>query len=572
MGLRGMKILAGIAAILIGITLPAAAERLTFWSELPDEDAVETLLREMTAEERVAQLFLVGWPAEGPSEELVEWIERRNIGGVKVFGWNGDNLPQLTSEISRLQRSAAATPHSIPLFVATDQEGGWVRHVKGSTSLTAGNIALGATRRPEDSFLTGKLIGEELRRLGINMNFAPTVDVYLNPEAHVIGPRAFSSDPWQTAILATAYYRGLESQRVIATAKHFPGHGNAEGDSHGMLPVLSESLDELWERDLVPYRVLFREGLPAVLTGHLSFPSVTGDRRPASISPVLTEELLRDRLGFDGLVITDDLYMGGALEYGARNGMDFAEVCLAAVEAGNDLIMLSRTPALDGSIFATIFDAYKARPDFRRRVDDSVRRILTAKLRYLKPQDRAELYPRYPASAGSASAGDGEENPGFVLDQASRSVTLLRNGGLPIREDNRSILLAGNDWDFIREGTRFFPDADTLFVDQAHFYQADGEQTQRLVQRAAGYDTVVFCLSSPATLEMARRLEFLGNRVIIVSSLTPVYLRELPWVDTALAVYGWGPESFRAGFAVLAGEIGAHGSLPLGPEFVDTKR
>ena len=560
-----MKILAGIAAILLVITLPAAADPVSFWSDLPDDELAETLLREMTPEERVAQLFLVGWPAEGPSDELVDWIERRNIGGVKVFGWNGNNLSQLTSEISRLQRSAEATNHSIPLFVATDQEGGWVRHVKGSTSLTAGNIALGASRRPEDSFLTGRLIGEELRRLGINMNFAPTVDVYLNPEAHVIGPRAFSSDPWQTAILATAYYRGLESQRVIATAKHFPGHGNAKGDSHGMLPVLSETFDELWERDLVPYRVLFREGMPAVLTGHLSFPSVTGDRRPASISPVLTEELLRERLGFDGLVITDDLYMGGALEYGARNGMDFAEVTLAAVEAGNDIIMLSQTPSLHGSIFTTILNAYQERPDFRRRVDDSVRRILSAKLSYLKLPDRVELYPRYPASPGSV-----EDNPGFVLDQASRSVTLLRNGGLPLRAEDGNTLLAGNDWDFIREGRRFFPEADTLFVDQAHFYQADGEQTQRLVLRAAAYDTVVFCLSSPATLQIARRLEFLGNRVVVVSSLTPVYLRELPWVDTALAVYGWGPESFRAGFAVLAGEIGAHGSLPLGPEFVDT--
>ncbi|MFW5844119.1 MAG: glycoside hydrolase family 3 N-terminal domain-containing protein, partial [Spirochaetota bacterium] len=260
-----MKILACAAAIVLGVTLPATGDPLTFWSDLPDDELAEALLREMTPEERVAQLFLVGWPAEGPSEELVQWIERRNIGGVKVFGWNGNNLSQLTSEISRLQRSAEGTNHSIPLFVATDQEGGWVRHIKGSTSLTAGNIALGASRRPEDSFLTGRLIGEELRRLGINMNFAPTVDVYRNPEAHVIGPRAFSSDPWQTAILATAYYRGLESHRVIATAKHFPGHGNAEGDSHGMLPVLSETFDELWERDLVPYRVLFREGMPAVL-------------------------------------------------------------------------------------------------------------------------------------------------------------------------------------------------------------------------------------------------------------------------------------------------------------------
>ena len=564
MDLRKMKILAGFVAVLIGTTLPAAADPVTFWSDLPDEELVEALLQEMTPDERLGQLFLVGWPAEGPPDELVEWIERRNIGGGKVFGWNGNNLSQLTSEITRLQRIASRTEQSIPLFVATDQEGGWVRHVKGSTSLTAGNIALGASRRPEDSFVTGELIGDELRRLGVNMNFAPTVDVYLNPDAHVIGPRAFSSDPWQTAMLATAYYRGLDSKRVIATAKHFPGHGNAEGDSHGMLPILSETLDELWERDLVPYRVLFREGMPAVLTGHLAYPSVSGDRRPASISPVLTEELLRERMEFDGLVITDDLYMGGALEYGFQNGMSFAELSLAAVEAGNDIIMLSRTPSLSGDIFTTLRNAYDTRPAFRRRVDASVRRILRAKLRYLKPEDRVPLYPSY---AGLRS--DVVSYPGFVLDQASRSVTLLREGRLPLDADARGVLLAGNDWDFIREGRRFFPYADTHFVDQGEFYAMNNEEMQRLLRRVGGYDTVVLCLSSPATLEMARRLEFLGDRVVVVSSLTPVYLRELPWVETALAVYGWGPESFRAGFAVLAGEISAHGSLPLAREFVD---
>jgi beta-N-acetylhexosaminidase len=564
MDLRKMKILAGFVAVLIGITLPAAADPVTFWSDLPDEELVEALLQEMTPDKRLGQLFLVGWPAEGPPDELVEWIERRNIGGVKVFGWNGNNLSQLTSEITRLQRIASRTEQSIPLFVATDQEGGWVRHVKGSTSLTAGNIALGASRRPEDSFVTGELIGDELRRLGVNMNFAPTVDVYLNPDAHVIGPRAFSSDPWQTAMLATAYYRGLDSKRVIATAKHFPGHGNAEGDSHGMLPILSETLDELWGRDLIPYRVLFREGMPAVLTGHLAYPSISGDRRPASISPVLTEELLRERMEFDGLVITDDLYMGGALEYGFQNGMSFAELSLAAVEAGNDIIMLSRTPSLSGDIFTTLRNAYDTRPAFRRRVDASVRRILRAKLRYLKPEDRVPLYPSY---AGLRS--DVVSYPGFVLDQASRSVTLLREGRLPLDADARGVLLAGNDWDFIREGRRFFPYADTHFVDQGEFYAMNNEEMQRLLRRVGGYDTVVLCLSSPATLEMARRLEFLGDRVVVVSSLTPVYLRELPWVETALAVYGWGPESFRAGFAVLAGEISAHGSLPLAREFVD---
>ncbi|MFW5812264.1 MAG: glycoside hydrolase family 3 N-terminal domain-containing protein, partial [Alkalispirochaetaceae bacterium] len=217
---------------------PEEARRGGFWMDAPDEAVIESLMRSMSDEEMVGQLFLVGWPTTEPTPELMRWIRERNIGGIKIFGWNGNDLPTLASAISEMQNASLATPNGIPLFTATDQEGGWVRHVKDGTSLTPGNMAIGASGLPYDAYQSARLIGRELRALGINMNFAPTVDVYVNPEAHVIGPRAFSSDPVETALLSVAYYRGLEEQRVIATAKHFPGHGNATGDSHGVLPVL----------------------------------------------------------------------------------------------------------------------------------------------------------------------------------------------------------------------------------------------------------------------------------------------------------------------------------------------
>ncbi len=125
------------------------------------------------------------------------------------------------------------------------------------------------------------------------MNFAPTVDVYANPDAHVIGPRAFSSDPVLTGILGIAYFKGMVEAGVIPTAKHFPGHGNADIDSHGALPILYDSLETLWKRDLVPYRLLISENIPAILSGHLSFPRITGNKQPSSLSPFFGIELLR---------------------------------------------------------------------------------------------------------------------------------------------------------------------------------------------------------------------------------------------------------------------------------------
>ena len=171
-----------------------------------------------------------------------------------------------------MQRSAADTRLGIPLFIATDQEGGWVRHVKSKTSITPGNMAIGASGLPYDAYWSGYYIGQELKSIGINMNFAPTVDVYSNIDAHVIGPRAFSQDPLETAQLALAYFKGMEETGVVSTAKHFPGHGNAAEDSHGILPRIDISFDTLWERELLPYRYLIDRDLPTVMSGHLSLP------------------------------------------------------------------------------------------------------------------------------------------------------------------------------------------------------------------------------------------------------------------------------------------------------------
>ena len=160
-----------------------------------DRNPAAALISGMTDEEIVAQVFMVGWPSREPTPELLEWIRRRNIGGIKVFGWNAEDLRLLAETIGTMQQEALATPHAIPLLTATDQEGGWVRHVKGATAVTPGNMAIGASGLPYDAYRSGYYIGRELRALGINMNFAPTIDVYRNPEAHVIGPRAFGSDP-----------------------------------------------------------------------------------------------------------------------------------------------------------------------------------------------------------------------------------------------------------------------------------------------------------------------------------------------------------------------------------------
>jgi beta-N-acetylhexosaminidase len=516
----------------------------------------------MTEEELLGQVFFLGWQGVGPSPDILRWISDREIGGVKIFPRNVADLPSLADDIAAMQGLAARGRFGIPLFVATDQEGGWVRQIKDETSVSPGNLALGASGVPADAYQTGWYLGRELAALGINMDFAPTADVYSNPEASVIGPRSFGSDPSMAGLLSAAYARGMGDAGVLCTAKHFPGHGSADQDSHGHLPRIDVSLDQLLGRDLIPYRILVREGIPAIMSGHLAFPRITGDLTPASLSAFFVRDVLRCRLGFKGLVVTDDMEMEGVL----ADGMDTPEACLSAIEAGNDMILISHTPATQERTWNALIAVARSRPAFRAMLKEAVQRILLVKIRAF----------RGPAGAASAGAGPRPSAanarllipaPGareFFAQVSARAVTLVSGDQVPYRAGaGEKVLLAGQFPEFISEGLKRYPGASTLLFPFLPFYSARAEDREAVRAAAADSDTVIFCLANFNSLEVLQDLRALGRRLIVISALSPVYLSDVPWVKTAVAVYGDGKDSFRAGFAVLAGDFPASGVLPV---------
>lgn len=519
------------------------------------ERLIDELLAAMSETEMLGQIFLFGWFGSSPSEDILSWIREKKIGGVKVFGWNAADVEQLAESVATMQRAAAKTRLEIPLLVATDQEGGWVRHIKSQTSITPGNMAIGATGLPYDAYWSGYYIGTELKTLGINMNFAPTVDVYSNTDAHVIGPRAFSHDPEQTARLALAYFKGLEKAGVISTAKHFPGHGNAAEDSHGTLPEISATLSVLHERELVPYRHLIRKGLPAIMSGHLSFPSVIEKGLPASLSPFFMSELLRNRMGFEGIVITDDMRMHAV----AARHRNTAQACFEAFMAGNDMIMVSRDSEVHRRVWDYFYGQLQSNEEFRSRLEESVRRILGVKMRYLRREDAVPLYPDAHNVEQKIPSKEAEE---FFFDQACRSVSIIRNALLPIEKEQENILIAGQLTRFLRIGKRYYPNADIIDIPYHPFYEAAESTIERVKKRARNYETVIFCLANPNGAQVLDGLKDLPADVVVLSTLTPTYLSERPWVDTAIAVYGTGEESAVAGFAALRGMIEPEGAVP----------
>ncbi|QEN07198.1 glycoside hydrolase family 3 protein [Oceanispirochaeta crateris] len=527
---------------------------LDFNSELPGEQLVEELLDHMSQEEILGQVFMLGYMGERASDVIMDWIVQKKIGGIKIFGWNANDLSILADTISTMQKGALSTEYKIPLIIATDQEGGWVRHIKGETSITPGNLALGASGIPYDSYMTGLYIGRELRRLGINMNFAPTVDVYLNPLADVIGPRAFSQNPVQTGTLGTAFFKGMEEAGIISTAKHFPGHGNADEDSHGTLPEIPSTLEFIESHDLIPYKMMIKEGLPAIMVGHLAFPNITGNLKPASLSSIFLKDILRDQLQYKGLVITDDLVMQGA-QYENRS---LPEVCEMALREGNDFLLVSRNPDTHEEIWQHLIGLMDEDEEFSQDVRTAAARVLRIKVDYLKREDHV---PFFPSPSDISQDIPGSDSQKFFFGQAARSTTMIRQSLIPI-EPTSNILFCGLHYDFRRMGEAMF-DGRSIRVPYSFTTSEKWEIINSIREQASKMDYVVFSLSRYQDLRILKELEDLSHKMIVLSSLTPIYLNELPWVKDALAVYGTGIESFQAGLGAIRGDFIPSGTLPI---------
>jgi len=547
--------------LIILLLLTSSVFSLSFFDDGAPEKLAVAIENAMSDDEALAQVFMLGWVGAEPSPLIMDWIRDRNIGGVKIFGWNTGDTVRLARTVGVLQEASLKGKYKIPLLVATDQEGGWIRHVKGNTSITPGNMAIGASGYPRDAYLAGYYIGKELALLGINMNFAPTVDLFTNRDSWLISTRAFGSDPVKVGIFGAAYMKGQQAAGIIPTAKHFPGHGDTQLDSHGVLPRINVTFETLWDRELVPYRMLVKEGIPAVMSGHLAFPNIEANGAPASLSSWFLKDVLRGKIGYKGLVITDDLMMNGATIWAGS----VSRAAKQALLAGNDIILFSKTPDLFDPVWNLLSSSMKTDNEFRVRVRESARRTLEAKLRYLRG---SQSVPFVPDIKKVENGLPDPEGTAFFLELAARSVTIVKpsktaafgtrseNGVFPLKpEIAGKVLLTGQYLDFFKLGRTAFPGA-------ISYWYSEVFNISELINYARAADTVIFCLSDTEGLSILRRLEPLKKRIIVLSVLNPVYLENIPWIDGAVAVYSDSVESLTAGFSAIIGRIPAEGRLP----------
>ena len=294
---------------------------------------IDRLLGEMTLEEKVGQLFLLAFEAANiDAAELL--FERYFVGGSYL---SNDNLPDpatAAAMTARIQGFAARTRLALPVFLGADQEGAWQVMYPDSCP-GPGNMALGASGDPEQARAMYRVIGEEVRAVGLHATFGPCADCNTNPANAIIGTRSFGERPELVAAMTAAAVEGALEGGAIPTLKHYPGHGDTTLDSHRGLPTVDRSRDELLAVDLLPFARGVAAGAPLVMTAHIRFPALDPDR-PATLSPVILDEILRGELGFDGAVISDSMNM-----HSMRTVYDPVDAATQAINAGVDILMLA---------------------------------------------------------------------------------------------------------------------------------------------------------------------------------------------------------------------------------------
>jgi beta-N-acetylhexosaminidase len=466
-----------------------------------------------------------------------------------------EDLRALTAEF----QSAAAECGQPPLLIAADQEGGQLMAI-GQATPFPGNMALGATRSERLAYRVGGALGREVAAAGVNVDFAPVCDVNNSPRNPVVGTRSFGEDPKLVGELAAAMVRGLQSAGVAATAKHFPGHGDTASDSHHAAPVLPHDMRRIRRVELPPFQSAIAAGAKLVMTAHIAFPALNGGGdAPATVSRPILDGLLRRKLGFQGIIVTDAMDMN-ALEQGPGYIAD----ALAAIEAGADLLLFNHDLGRVEPAWATAVQAARRGLLSADRVQASAARIITLK-RWLRNRKQPGL-----------EAICSREHCALAHEVARESLTLVREADLPLRlaPEARVAVVTPRPEDLTPADTSSYLKPELASAARRHHANIDdftiamnptGAEVRAVCNRLAGYDVVIVGTIN-ATAGQAAVVNALlkrGQRVIGVAMRLPYDIAEFPAIRTYVCTYSILPPSMDAVTDAIWGKGDFPGKLPV---------
>lgn len=505
----------------------------------------------MTLEQKVGELFHVGFSGTHVTEELARLITDAHVGGVIYFSRNitsPASVAGISEEVQELADDEVA-----PLALSVDEEGGSVTRISGGVHLP-GHMAIGATGDPRYAREAGSVAGGQLADVGITMNLAPVLDVNVDPENPVIGSRSFGDDPSKVGRFGSAYIDGLQGQGVSACAKHFPGHGDTSVDSHLDLPVIDHDLERLHDVELAPFKRAIDHGVDSIMTAHVSFPAIESDAdRPATLSRTVLTELLREELGFAGLIVTDCLEMDAIAD-----GVGTVEGAIRAIEAGADVLIVSHSPSSQRAAIDAVVDAVESGRIAESRIDASVERSLA--LKHGRSQEG-------PADPFDPVAGRD------VADRiAAEAVTVVRDASGILPLETGAVTLIAFDVDRLSGVVDQSAGADPKpFAEQVRSHGC-GVTTRVLApERAvppipAERPTIVMSensLGTPAQRTTIAELHQTVEELVVLGVSNPYDVRVLPPATTYLTCYDRSPACLRAAADVIVGRREPRGTAPV---------
>jgi beta-N-acetylhexosaminidase len=336
-------------------------------------------------EKKVGQLLVVGIPEPRFDSKVMQTFTKCGIGGIILFKHNYESAKQLVELTNTIQKHMIPNSYKgHPAWIAVDQEGGRVQRFKDPFTIMPPAAKWSALNSPKTCFEAGFIMGKELRACGVNLNFAPVVDV-LQTNAKAIGDRSFSSDPQVVATMGSAVVRGIQKAGVLAVAKHFPGHGSVEPDSHEELPVSPKTVEELEAIDWIPFRRAIRSRVEGIMTAHILFENIDSSR-PATLSRKILQDYLRKDLRFAKLIFSDDLEMGAI-----KKKYELKDAAFLALQAGCDQLIFGHEWDKIEEVWASLSKAFADGVLPLSRLDESIARVTELKMKYLSPYHGANF-------------------------------------------------------------------------------------------------------------------------------------------------------------------------------------
>lgn len=516
----------------------------------------------MTLEEdlrrRIGQLVVFGFDGKTVSADAADLIQTHYLGNVILFNRNVESISQLQTLTRDLQGRARDSGQAWPLTISADQENGIVRRMPEEVPVLPGNMALGATQNVAFARSAGELTARMLLSLGINFNLAPVLDVNNNPDNPVIGVRSFSDQAQTVASFGTAMIEGLQSHGVIACGKHFPGHGDTNVDSHRDLPTIVHGMERLHSIELQPFRAAIDANIDVLMTAHVVFLAVEPDKIPATLSRRVLTELLREELGFKGVITTDCLEMNAISEtVGVPAG------AVQALKAGADLIMVSHRLDRQLATINAVMAAVRSGELSERRIDDAYQRVIALKSKRLSTSK--QIHP--PLSEARALQRELSEKAvtrltaGPILPCSARTVAILTDQTAPLMvaagRGGKSPLIKNSLAKTIGDG---------VIMEEFSFPSSlDNTQPEALIQKLKGFDVILAAVNGTqndpymAFLDMVQALPQPKAMLLLRS---PYDAGRLAHAENLFALYENTPWMAEAALrAVFGGK--AEGSLPV---------